>query len=104
MITSVELHRVAEEEGLRFDQAEKDYVILWVLWGLVHSGVAKHGWVFKGGTCLRHCYYEGYRFSEDIDFSCSLEAIILTHHLSCCKRLLTRHKEKSPCSPNLRII
>lgn len=25
---------------------------------------------FKGGTCLCHCYYAGYRFSEDIDFSC----------------------------------
>jgi hypothetical protein len=70
MITSAELHRVAEKEGLRFDQAEKDYVILWVLWGLVHSGVTRHGWAFKEGTCLRHCYYEGYRFSEDIDFSC----------------------------------
>lgn len=70
MITTAELHRFAEEDGLRFDQAEKDYVILWVLRGLVHSGMTKHGWIFKGGTCLRHCYYEGYRFSEDIDFSC----------------------------------
>lgn len=70
MITTAELHRVADREGLRFDQAEKDYVILWILSGLAHSGVKEHGWVFKGGTCLRHCYYEGYRFSEDIDFSC----------------------------------
>lgn len=70
MITTAELHRVAEEEGIRFDQAEKDYVILWLLSGLAHTGTAKHGWIFKGGTCLRHCYYEGYRFSEDIDFSC----------------------------------
>jgi predicted nucleotidyltransferase component of viral defense system len=70
MITTAELHRVADREGLRFDQAEKDYVILWILSGLAHSGVTDHGWVFKGGTCLRHCYYEGYRFSEDIDFSC----------------------------------
>lgn len=70
MITTAELHRAAEEEGLRFDQTEKDYVILWLLSGLVHSGLTRHEWVFKGGTCLRHCYYEGYRFSEDIDFSC----------------------------------
>ena len=70
MITTAELHRVAEQEGLRFDQIEKDYVILWLLSGLAHSGAKEHGWVFKGGTCLRHCYYEGYRFSEDIDFSC----------------------------------
>ena len=70
MITTAELHRLAEQEGLRFDQIEKDYVILWLLSGLAHSGTKEHGWVFKGGTCLRHCYYEGYRFSEDIDFSC----------------------------------
>jgi predicted nucleotidyltransferase component of viral defense system len=72
MITTAELHRVVEQEGLRFDQIEKDYVILWLLSGLAHSGAKEHGWVFKGGTCLRHCYYEGYRFSEDIDFSCRL--------------------------------
>lgn len=70
MITTAELHRVAEQKSLRFDQAEKDYVILWVLSGLARSGLTRHGWTFKGGTCLRHCYYEGYRFSEDIDFSC----------------------------------
>ncbi|MDZ4186405.1 MAG: nucleotidyl transferase AbiEii/AbiGii toxin family protein [Desulfuromonadales bacterium] len=70
MITTAELHRVADRAGLRFDQAEKDYIILWLLSGLAHSGVTEHGWIFKGGTCLRHCYYEGYRFSEDIDFSC----------------------------------
>ncbi len=70
MITTAELHRLAGEEGLRFDQAEKDYVILWILSGLAHSGVNEQGWVFKGGTFLRHCYYDGYRFSEDINFSC----------------------------------
>jgi hypothetical protein len=28
MITKAEMHRVADLQGLRFDQAEKDYVIL----------------------------------------------------------------------------
>jgi predicted nucleotidyltransferase component of viral defense system len=70
MITAAELHRITEKEGLRFDQVEKDYVILWVLSGLARSGLTRHGWIFKGGTCLRHCHYKGYRFSEDIDFSC----------------------------------
>ena len=37
---------------------------------LVRAGLERAGWTFKGGTCLRHCYYPGYRFSEDIDFSC----------------------------------
>lgn len=70
MITTAELHCAAEKGGLRFDQTEKDYVILWLLSGLSHSGAKENGWFFKGGTCLRHCYYTGYRFSEDIDFSC----------------------------------
>jgi predicted nucleotidyltransferase component of viral defense system len=70
MIRALELHRAAAEEGLRFDQAEKDYVILWLLYGLSHQALSTGGWIFKGGTCLRHCYYPGYRFSEDLDFSC----------------------------------
>jgi hypothetical protein len=26
-------------------------------------------WIFKGGTCLKKCYIETYRFSEDLDFT-----------------------------------
>ena len=70
MITKAELHSVASAEGLRFDQVEKDYVILWILYALSQKPFSPKGWLFKGGTCLRHCYYPGYRFSEDIDFSC----------------------------------
>jgi len=70
MITTSELHRIANTQGLRFDQAEKDYVILGALSAIVAVSDEHTGWVFKGGTCLRHCYYPGYRFSEDIDFSC----------------------------------
>ena len=43
MITTAELHRIAEEEGLRFDQAEKDHVILWVLSGLAYGQKNKRG-------------------------------------------------------------
>ena len=100
MITSAELHRIAEAEGLRFDQAEKDYVILWVLWGLVHSGVTKHGWAFKGGTCLRHCYYERYRFSEDIDFSCNPGGDNLDTSL----QLLQKAADKVQSKSGIRIV
>jgi len=37
--STAEMHRVADLQGLRFDQTEKDYIILWILSGLVHSGV-----------------------------------------------------------------
>ena len=47
---------------------EKDYVLGWLL-----AGVAQHPqtrpWAFKGGTCLRKCWFETYRFSEDLDFT-----------------------------------
>jgi predicted nucleotidyltransferase component of viral defense system len=38
------------------------------------AGIASHtelcaAWVFKGGTCLKKCYFETYRFSEDLDFT-----------------------------------
>jgi hypothetical protein len=31
VIATAELHRLGEKEGPRFDQVEKDYVILWLL-------------------------------------------------------------------------
>ncbi|MBS0352242.1 MAG: nucleotidyl transferase AbiEii/AbiGii toxin family protein [Proteobacteria bacterium] len=41
---------------------------------MVISGIASHPelqntWVFKGGTCLKKCYFETFRFSEDLDFT-----------------------------------
>jgi predicted nucleotidyltransferase component of viral defense system len=70
MISAADLHRWAARQGLRFEQTEKDYVILLVLSALSETLQPANQWVFKGGTCLRHCYYAGYRFSEDIDFTC----------------------------------
>jgi predicted nucleotidyltransferase component of viral defense system len=73
MIDKSEINTRAKAEGLRFDQIEKDHVILWILHALSQSELKPEGWIFKGGTCLRHCYYSGYRFSEDLDFSCDDE-------------------------------
>ena len=66
MIGKEEINRRAKAEGLRFDQIEKAHVILWILQALAQPELKPKGWVFKGGTCLRHCFYSGYRFSEDL--------------------------------------
>lgn len=50
VITAAELYRTAAADGLRFDQAEKDYVILWILQSLSHPEFSSKRWVFKGGT------------------------------------------------------
>ena len=48
---------------------EKDYVLGWMLWGIGTDPLLSTTWVFKGGTCLKKCYIDTYRFSEDLDFT-----------------------------------
>lgn len=69
MITRVVLDERVREWGLRDDVVEKDYVLGWLLWGIGASDSLGNSWVFKGGTCLKKCYIETYRFSEDLDFT-----------------------------------
>jgi predicted nucleotidyltransferase component of viral defense system len=53
---------------------EKDYVLGWLLAGINAHPEISESWVFKGGTCLKKCYFETYRFSEDLDFTLSEES------------------------------
>ncbi len=69
MITRVELQEHASKTGLAEQVVEKDYVIGWVLWAIGSEPALSDSWVFKGGTCLKKCYIETYRFSEDLDFT-----------------------------------
>ena len=59
----------SREFGLRPDIIEKDYVLGWLLAGIFNHTALKMTWVFKGGTCLKKCFFETYRFSEDLDFT-----------------------------------
>jgi predicted nucleotidyltransferase component of viral defense system len=69
MIDVLELRERAREWSLREDIVEKDYVLGWLLWGIASEPALADTWVFKGGTCLKKCYFETYHFSEDLDFS-----------------------------------
>jgi predicted nucleotidyltransferase component of viral defense system len=64
-----ELDELRGEWSLAIDVIEKDYVLGWLLAGIAQHPDLASTWVFKGGTCLRKCYYETYRFSEDLDFT-----------------------------------
>lgn len=69
MITRAVIEERVREWNLREDIVEKDYVLGWLLWGIgADEDLGRH-WVFKGGTCLKKCYFETYRFSEDLDFT-----------------------------------
>ncbi|MCK4504653.1 MAG: nucleotidyl transferase AbiEii/AbiGii toxin family protein [Candidatus Aegiribacteria sp.] len=69
MISRAEIGNLSVEWGLREEIVEKDYVIGWLLWGIGSHQVLRDTWIFKGGTCLKKCYFETYRFSEDLDFT-----------------------------------
>ena len=56
--------------GRRIPEAiiERDYVLAWFLTGLAGHPL-RDVLAFKGGTALRRCWFEDYRFSEDMDFT-----------------------------------
>lgn len=73
MIPKAEVLQVAQETGLLATTIEKDYALGWVLFGIAqHAELAQ--WIFKGGTCLKKCFFDTYRFSEDLDFTIPSEA------------------------------
>jgi predicted nucleotidyltransferase component of viral defense system len=56
--------------GRRIPEAviERDYCLAWLLNGIAESRL-RSVLAFKGGTALKRCYFVGYRFSEDLDFT-----------------------------------
>ncbi len=74
MIDKREILDVASTFRLLPNVVEKDYVLGWILAGINAHGDLSESWVFKGGTCLKKCYFETYRFSEDLDFTLRDEA------------------------------
>jgi predicted nucleotidyltransferase component of viral defense system len=68
MILLQEITAMAKELQLEPTTIEKDYVLSWVLYGISKNPQLSQ-WLFKGGTCLKKCYFETYRFSEDLDFT-----------------------------------
>ncbi|HOY12767.1 MAG TPA: nucleotidyl transferase AbiEii/AbiGii toxin family protein [Saprospiraceae bacterium] len=69
MILQKEIRDVAMQKGVPKTTIDKDWVLGHVLYGLFTDEVLGKQLIFKGGTCLRKCYFEDYRFSEDLDFT-----------------------------------
>lgn len=69
MIDKREILGLASTQGLTPHVVEKDYALGWALAGIYAHPELSESWVFKGGTCLKKCFFETYRFSEDLDFT-----------------------------------
>ena len=75
MITEAEVRRIAAATKVDPMVIDLDYSLGWFLLGMRITSTSLGGLIFKGGTCLRKCYFPDYRFSEDLDFTA-------TKHLS----------------------
>jgi len=69
MIRDAEIRRLAGAAGVEPRIVELDYALGWALGGIARNEYLSGRLVFKGGTCLRKCYFPDYRFSEDLDFT-----------------------------------
>lgn len=69
MIGEAELRRLAARWGIDPMVTDLDYSLGWFIAALYETNEGAEQFYFKGGTCLRKCYFGDYRFSEDLDFT-----------------------------------
>lgn len=59
--------------------------------------------MFKGGTCLKRCYFETYRFSEDLDFTLTDEFLLDVDFLAgSFREISTREYEQTGIEASVR--
>ncbi len=72
MIREAEVRRIAATKKVDPMVIDLDYSLSWMLLGMKNTSSNLLGLIFKGGTCLRKCYFPDYRFSEDLDFTATI--------------------------------
>jgi predicted nucleotidyltransferase component of viral defense system len=60
---------VVRATGAPHDLVLRDYALGYVLAAIYSDAQLGDVMAFKGGTALRKCFFPGYRFSEDLDFT-----------------------------------
>ncbi len=86
MIRRNEIITIDVEAGLTPSMVEKVFVLGWLLAAINENHALARSWVFNGGTCLKKCYVETYRYSDDLDFTIQDErrllGIVPVYHVS----------------------
>ena len=78
MILQKEIAVIAERSGVAKAVIDKDWVLGHFIAALYATEELSDALVFKGGTCLRKCWFPDYRFSEDLDFTARANGFELT--------------------------
>lgn len=79
MIPRREINTKAEAWQIPKTTVDKDWLLSHFVQVMFASEATKNALVFKGGTSLRKCYFENYRFSEDLDFTIVQEGFEMDH-------------------------
>ncbi len=100
MIIQKEIINISKEKGVPKTTIDKDWVLGHFLNAMFSFEEIKQNFVFKGGTCLRKCYIENYRFSEDLDFTLLDEKFIID------KKLISKfiHKAQKICGAKFYLL
>ena len=69
MIRQKEIATIAEQQGVAKTTIDKDWALGHFVDAIFSLPECRDQLVFKGGTCLKKCYFPNYRFSEDLDFT-----------------------------------
>ena len=64
-----EIVEIADKKEIKKEVIDKDWILSHFLNTIYTFTDIQENFVFKGGTCLKKCYFEDYRFSEDLDFT-----------------------------------
>lgn len=68
MIPTAQITRRADADNVSARTVERDYVLAHAV-AAISTSAEQDILVFKGGTALRLCHFEKYRYSADLDFS-----------------------------------
>ncbi len=97
MIIQKEIINTAEEKGVPKSTIDIDWILGHFLNAMYSFNDIKENFVFKGGTCLKKCYFEGYRFSKDLDFT------LLDKNFSITKELINKFIRKAEKSSGAKL-
>lgn len=90
MILQREIATIAEAKKLLRSTIDKDWALGHFLDAIYSIKEIHETLIFKGGTCLKKCYFPDYRFSEDLDFTSTKADFILkeAHLKEICKHVM----------------
>lgn len=81
MIKQREIEQYAKQYQISKSQIDKDWVLSYLLYATISLPELKDKMIFKGGTCLKKCYFPDYRFSEDLDFTILDSKFVFNTHI-----------------------